>query len=135
MQAWLVVAVMFTGFAQVLEILEKFWNFENLIPGPGKVWNLEFGFGKVLDFLKIHCQTACTVQYTYDLVGWPWEFLGLFCPVRSVLGWEWVLEKVLEKFWNLALQNLCEPCQFMRKLCASGDIVDTEWSLTCCVCT
>ena len=31
---------------------KKFWNFENLIPGPGKVWNLEFGFGKVLDILK-----------------------------------------------------------------------------------
>ena len=38
-----------TGFGKVLE---KFWNFKNLIPGPGKVWYLEFGFGKVLDFLK-----------------------------------------------------------------------------------
>ena len=85
------------GCAQILEILESFG-----ISGPGKVWNLEFGFGKVLDFLKSTVKMAPTVQYMYDLVGWPWEFLGLFCPVRSVLGLEWVLGKVLEKFWNLA---------------------------------
>ena len=71
----------------------KFWNFENLIPGPRKVWNLEFGFWKSFGLLEIHCQTACTVQCTYNLVGWPWKLLVLFCPVRSVLGWEWVLVK------------------------------------------
>ena len=70
---------------------------------------MEFGVWvwKSFGLLKIHCQTARTVQYMYDLIGWLWEFWGLFCPVRSILGWEWVLERVLEKFWNLARQNLC----------------------------
>ena len=43
--------------------------------------------------------------------------LGLFCPVRLVPGWEWILEKVLEKFWNLARQNPCEPCVLHPCLC------------------
>ena len=34
------------GLHRFLEILEKFWDFENLIPGPGKVWNLELGLEK-----------------------------------------------------------------------------------------
>ena len=72
---WQDVLFVVSGFTQVLEILEKFWNFKNLIP---KVWNLEFGFGKVLE---IRCQMARTVQYTYDLAGWPFKFYGLFCPV------------------------------------------------------
>ena len=85
---------------------------------------MEFGVWvwKSFGLLEIHCQTARNVQYTYNLVGWPWEFLGLFCPVRSVLGWEWVLEKVLEKFWNLARQNLCVALSSTGTVTCSEDL-------------
>ena len=96
-----------TGFGNFGKVLE-FWNLNSR---PWK--SMEFGVWvwKSFGLLEIHCQMAHTVQYTYDLVGWPWEIWGLFCPVRSVLEWEWVLEKqkVLERFWDLARQNLCKP--------------------------
>ena len=78
---------------------------------PWKSIELEVRVWKSFGLLEIHCQTARAVQYMYGLVGWLWEFLGLFCPARSVLGLGFGLEKVLENFWNLTRQNLCEPCK------------------------
>ena len=90
-----------------MEIVEKFWSFKSLIPGPGKVWNLEFGKFWT-SWNPLSNGTCCTVHVRSCRLA-----MGGFWVCFAQWGQSWGgngFWKGLEKFWNLARQNLCEPC-------------------------
>ena len=95
-----------TGLRNFGKVLE----FQKLNSRPSK--SMEFGVEvwNSCGLLEIYCQTACTCAVHVRpcmLAMQVFDFV-LPCEISHRVGMGFA--KVLEKFWNLARENPCEPC-------------------------
>ena len=105
-------AVWFLCTSLVLLLVQgshRFWKSFGVWKINSRLWkSMDIGVWvwKGLGLLEIRCFE----RHIHNIVGWLWDILVLFSPVRSVSACEKGFAKVLEKFWNFISSNLCKPC-------------------------